>query len=559
MKLSSRGQTNITAAYAATTMWESITNQDSFSSQQPTSVRVLCNSLYASSLSRVGRDEDALAVHEVSLLSIRQDDSFNDPIEIDVRIARGQALQRLMRYEEASSQFLAAFQLGKRCTGTEESLKERLASCLYSAVLCCLRRGDLEAANTILSSEVQMDRLISLDNVDANIIGLCGVVRWELYHRNKDTEKQSSSDQFSLSLTPLQLLQHAAESENASPVYAWFFAVASVSNCNIFKGGVSSLDNETLLLIASINQSPFDDPGLINLDDKIMLHDLLSDSGNGSEQWPPGFVLPRDEAAMMEFSKNTLETRWIMKERAGYGSHGNKIVEFHGIKSYLERRQNDKPILCQRLIEPSMLYNGRKFSIRVYVVYIERSLQTDCSNVFLLKQGLAKLAESVYESSSSTDKIFMTNSGRIEGDRMIQYDFESLKEFMKKEHDDEAFPKMWNDVINSVTNVMRFYFQSDCRNSPGTLLFSTVPKIMGFDYILDANLTPWLMEVNRFPGMEARGVVDTKVKNHVVETAWRLASLSAKTSCGLIPGDYGVHSTTTHELGIRDLCLEITL
>jgi len=41
------------------------------------------------------------------------------------------------------------------------------------------------------------------------------------------------------------------------------------------------------------------------------------------------------------------------------------------------------------------------------------------------------------------------------------------------------------------------------------------------------------MEVNRFPGLEARGSVDTNVKNHVIETAWRLASFSAKTDCGL--------------------------
>jgi hypothetical protein len=56
---------------------------------------------------------------------------------------------------------------------------------------------------------------------------------------------------------------------------------------------------------------------------------------------------------------------------------------------------------------------------------------------------------------------------------------------------------------------------------------------MGFDYIIDADLRPWLMEVNRFPGLEARGSMDAKVKSNVIETAWRLASVSARTSCGL--------------------------
>ena len=539
MQLTTSGQTNITAAYSAVSLWKKITNHEEFSAQPPP-IRVLCNSLYASSLSRVGRDKDALKVHDctLSLIHDNVDDSINDSIEIDVRIGRGEALQRLMRYDSSRSDFLAVCKLSqdRDRDSPMTSVKGKVANCAYSAVLCSLRLDDFEGAESILSSVVPLDRIKDLNDIDANLVGLYGAVLWELHHRSTCTAKEAASNGSSLAFTPLQLLQYAASSPNASPIYQWFFAVASKSTCDFFQGGVvSSMEKDSLLQIASINQSPFDDPALIHLDDKVLLHDLLIHSGTASVQWPKGYVLPRDQTILQDFCAANPETRWIMKERAGYGSHGNRIVDNLGIEALTGNRDSGQLVLCQMLIEPSMLYHGRKFSIRVYVVYIKNCTENNRSSVYLLNQGLAKLAESVYEnsSSSSTDEIYMTNSGRIEGDGMIQYDFESLKAFMEDQYGNEAFINMWDSVKKSVSDVLQGYLQSDCNDSSDTLLFSTVPKIMGFDYIIDTNLKPWLMEVNRFPGLEARGSVDTNVKNHVIETAWRLASFSAKTDCGL--------------------------
>jgi hypothetical protein len=46
---------------------------------------------------------------------------------------------------------------------------------------------------------------------------------------------------------------------------------------------------------------------------------------------------------------------------------------------------------------------------------------------------------------------------------------------------------------------------------------------LGFDYIVDANRRPFLLEVNRFPGLESRDANDTVVKRAVVLSAWALA------------------------------------
>ena len=586
---------------------------------QPAQIQVLCNSLYASSLSRIGRDRDALLVHDgtLSLIQQQQEDGMDmASIEVDVRIGRGQALQRLMRYSEAKEDFLAVCE--KSDLG-EASLNGKVADCAYSAVLCSLRQGDFEGAESTLSSLLQR-AVGSLDparrkplddihvHIDANLIGLYGAMKFK-WENNQNQNQNEKEESLLLGLTPLKFLQHAASSPNASPVYKWFYAIASNSTCDLFPKDsnlssspqaesssptTTTIEKNHLLHIASINQSPFDDPALIHLDDKILLHELLTSTSSGATrtsstassstpmaQWPNGYVLPRDKIAFQDYNHQHPDSRWIVKERAGYGSHGNQILD-NPFRARSEDNAGDmdktedssrnqsllddcisfsgggEDVLCQRLIDPSLLYHSRKFSIRVYVVYIQNGAR-NLSQVFLLDQGLAKLADATYEEQSlkhsfatagkgrtttalGSEDAYMTNSGRIEGDGMTQYDFESLKSFMDDEYGDGSFIKTWEMVSDSVTKVLRTFLEEDhwtcndtrtARKTQCSPLFSTVPKILGFDYIIDTDLQPWLMEINRFPGLEARGSMDVKVKSHAIEMAWRLASASARTSCGL--------------------------
>ena len=639
MQLTTRGQTNITAAYLAEQSWSTFITQKEFSTQQSPSIVALCNSLYASTLSRIGRDKDALMVHDQTLALVKDMSSMNDDnlnLLIDLRISRGEALQRLMNYEEAGSEFLAVCQLHELHHQQQQQQQQqnqdrplpvlgKIAKSAYSSALCALRQNDLKAAESILSSCLRLDKISLNFNfnlntedsnagadmvhvVDANLVGFYGAILWELQSGSNSASKSKSKS--ASKYTPLQLLQYAASSPIASPVYRWFHAIAStsistststsnsnsiqISNCDLFKGGLSHMDKGSLLQIASINQSPFDDPTLLHLDDKVYLHDLLEANANGnimttltstststsassSKHWPNGYVLPRDKEDFEICSAANTSSHWILKERAGYGSHGNQIVkkaEEITIGGGANSKDPKNFVLCQHLIEPSMLYQGRKFSIRVYVVYFKnRSTTTStsasmntCDNcgendhgsVYLLEEGLAKLAESDYEISNPNEDMFMTNSGRIEGDGMIQYNFGTLKAYIEEQYGVGAFDKVWDSVEESVTFVMQRHhlrFYSNVRDSynndesdgytdsNSTSLFSTVPKIMGFDFIIDTSLQPWLMEVNRFPGLEARGSVDTLVKNQVIETAWKLASERTQMDCGLISRDDTTRST----------------
>jgi hypothetical protein len=56
-----------------------------------------------------------------------------------------------------------------------------------------------------------------------------------------------------------------------------------------------------------------------------------------------------------------------------------------------------------------------------------------------------------------------------------------------------------------------------------------IPKILGLDFVVEDNCgtrppKAWLVEVNRFPGMEPRDEMDSIVKTQVVLDAWRKAT-----------------------------------
>lgn len=50
-----------------------------------------------------------------------------------------------------------------------------------------------------------------------------------------------------------------------------------------------------------------------------------------------------------------------------------------------------------------------------------------------------------------------------------------------------------------------------------------IPKILGIDLMLDEDYKVWLMEMNRYPALHARGKTDFPVKRALVTDSWRLA------------------------------------
>jgi hypothetical protein len=185
-----------------------------------------------------------------------------------------------------------------------------------------------------------------------------------------------------------------------------------------------------------------------------------------------------------------------------------------------------------------MLRKGQKFTLRVYVVYFSGGMNGEelkDSEVYISTEGLVKYAsapfvgDSANPSAADLNDQYMTNSGRDDGRSASQHSLHQLQQDFKTNGMD--YQMMWEGIEESVQVVMEKYAHLQRSASPGHSFIRntyspicSIPKIMGFDYILDSSARPFLLEINRFPGLEPRSSMDFDVKHAIMYDAWVAAS-----------------------------------
>lgn len=490
-------------------LWSSILTRHDGELPLPRDAMPFAHALYASSLARLGRDKEALVQYKESL-EFLEGQSNVSVAEIDVRMGMGKSLQRLLRYRDAKDMFLdVAF----RCSG-EESFLASCSEALQRGVLCCMRLGDVEDA----LSAIDEFEAVTKHKKQKYITGIKGALLLTQSKYGVDVDEARN------------LLKYA---ESESIMFKWLLATTHREHT----GSLSFSNN--IQEFAAINNHGFDDPCLVYLDDKILLHSIIVEDSlaNVSGYYPQSFVIPQDLDQFKDACRND-DNKWMLKDRSGYGSHGNQIVSAARVLKYTP---SDGPILCQRIINPPMLLCGRKFTIRIYVVYFPKGNNLK-AEVYLSSAGLVKFASAEINGNGSLEDKYMTNSGRGDGRRAMQYDLEYLKRDLE-ESDPFGYSILWNKIENIVRRVMSRYtalrweqsvidkrdmiyrdisFDIPINHDSPTL--NCIPKILGFDFMMDEHQMPWLLEVNRFPGLEPRSLRDADVKATVVHDAWLAAA-----------------------------------
>lgn len=448
---------NMTAAFKATKAWKNILETADDNNNLDISVKRLAKRMYASCCVRIGQDEDAIRAY-ISLLKYHRVDSVNQEY-CDLKIGIGRCYQRLLRYREATEAF-------------------REAGAYQDAALCGLRLGDLALVSSLLQN---LDALS-----DSHL------------HKETDLLRQVLS------------LLSGAVNEQVSPLV------------DFLAGNVITFNRYAFHRFCEANNAGFDDPLLLHLDDKVLLHNLLSSSELSSSFWPRGATILQ----VVESEDSASSVLCVAKKRAGYGSHGNSIVradlEIAIQQSTMAEVSGTEQILLQEMIQPPLLIQGRKFSLRVFVVRV------GTSRSFLFLDGLVKLASTPWSSSGALMSQQMTNSGR--SDSMDQ---KSLS-LLYKEIGTLRYQHIWDQITEASTNVLSIFDEAAAGLSVDGSSVSLsdlaayrrcvddigLPKILGFDFMVDEKDHVWLLEVNRFPGLEPRDTVDDQVKKRLVKATW---------------------------------------
>ena len=611
MRLSQEANNNITAAEEACSIWEEVLSSSSIASSSSSSslispdVLSLSKTLYASCLVRVGRDVDAISIYDSCLDNDKDRQGIQQQQQqqqiIKWRLAKAQCLQRLLRYTAAAEEYAVAINdnVDSNDNDNESEGKARMG-----AATCIMRStGNVTRALDILLSTTNTTNSDTNTRSSATVLLLSYCLNYI-----ESGEIDRSVDQLNHSLTPVT---DNADYENDSTsssmflLYRWILAGLRRKKQNkdskfgLFdtprpvKHTYSQKESEEHFMeLIRINTSPFDDPNLLRLDDKIELHNLLSNpiagmSSSSSSYWPEGYILPdqfseledillqrqKEYDSNIESGHDMNSSLWMSKSRSGYGSHGNRLLthaelseeiitnrcdncDDQGMKTSINATTNNtEPYLLQHMIDPLLLLKGYKFSLRIYVIYFS----TD--EVYISSEGLVKLASlplllqnenneeeeeeeawrtlgSRHTISSLDASMHMTNSGRETS--MQQHDLNYLwTELAERNNIDcRSSSDLWVDICNVAADTLLVRFpefqDQESENNPleqkKKQLWKDrreelgIPKILGLDFVVDdTNLKPWLVEVNRFPGLEPRDEMDSKIKYRVVGDAWMKA------------------------------------
>ena len=176
-------------------------------------------------------------------------------------------------------------------------------------------------------------------------------------------------------------------------------------------------------------------------------------------------------------------------------------------------------LIIQKYLDRPLLYFKRKFDIRCFVL-VDSNL-----NVFFCKEGHLKGSSELYDLNNNNKLIHITN-------------YSLQKKSSKFEHYEDGNEISYNDFkkylevqniplsnFNNMINQMKYLVEISFK-SVGTKLIKTKPvlcfEIFGYDFIIDRDFKPWILEINNNPGLCISSPLIQKLVPRMLDDAFRL-------------------------------------
>ena len=234
------------------------------------------------------------------------------------------------------------------------------------------------------------------------------------------------------------------------------------------------------------------------------------------------FILPK----IVNLKRDINKTNNLLEENATKNKFEfklNKKVDYSKImRNCIKGKGHYKSnkIILQKYIEKPLLYNGRKFDARFWV------LLSYNNEIYLFKEGHLKATSFNFSLENTDLYVHLTNysvqkySNKFEqfedGNEISINDLEnSLNNYYKLNIDfrNQVIPKIKNIVLismNSVRKLINKYNREKCF------------EIFGYDFMFDYELNPFLIEINTNPGLEISSPLIKKLVPRMIDDAFRL-------------------------------------
>ena len=179
-------------------------------------------------------------------------------------------------------------------------------------------------------------------------------------------------------------------------------------------------------------------------------------------------------------------------------------------------------IMIQKYLEKPLLYQGRKFDIRIWVMFITNRQ----NEVYVFKEGHLKATSLKYNPDSKDLFVHLTNYSvqkhniyfsKIEiGNEIPFYEFQKELDLKKS---GKNFRK---DIYPKIVRIIRLTAGAAIRGKMNYMNAKNCFEIFGYDFILDENYRPYLLEINTNPGLEISSPLISQLLPRMIDDAFKL-------------------------------------
>lgn len=262
---------------------------------------------------------------------------------------------------------------------------------------------------------------------------------------------------------------------------------------------------------------------------------------------PQTYILPSDMSVFMEEFKRNPTFLWILKPSNRSQGSGvvlvNKINKIKNLKfesktitnEYNQQVQINQTYVISKYLDNPLLISGKKFDIRMYVLVTS----FHPLKVWMFKFGFCRFCNEKYTVDiNEIDNIYIHLTNVAIQKKYCKYNnyhggkwpLKNLKTWIEMLYGYDKMHQMMTDIKNVFINSLKAVQHSMCSDKHCYELY-------GYDVLLDANLKPWLIEVNASPSLSTTTIKDKILKkkliSDVIEVVMTEKWVEEKGKCGV--------------------------
>ena len=180
--------------------------------------------------------------------------------------------------------------------------------------------------------------------------------------------------------------------------------------------------------------------------------------------------------------------------------------------------------VAQRYIQRPYTVGGRKFDMRLYLLVTSFSPLVG----WLHREGFCRFSSGRYENKDMenlamhlTNVAIQKKDDGYDADQGCKWSVKNLKQYLAAKHGKRRVNQLFYDIqmmmIRTLQSVQKTIIQDrHCF------------ELYGYDVIIDADLKPWLLEVNASPSLTASNDEDYSLKSSLLEDVFNVVDIEEK-------------------------------